>query len=149
MASSSKVNRLRAKTLTFKKIKVGDRHSFRRFIIEKDVKEFARLTGDYNPLHMDEKFAKSTQFRGRIIHGMLAASLFSTLIGMYCPGKYALILNQEISYIRPIRPNSRVLVIGEVVNKIDAVGVIVIKTLIRGADGNILIEGISKVKVTR
>jgi 3-hydroxybutyryl-CoA dehydratase len=142
-------NNLKAASLKYKDISVGDRFSFKRFVSKKDVKGFARLTGDFNPLHMDENFAKKTQFKGTIMHGMLAASLFSPLIGMRCPGRYALLLSQEIRYLKPIRPNSTLRVSGEVVNKIDSIKVVVVKTSLYGRGKNILVEGQATVKVMR
>lgn len=139
----------KAQRLTFDDIKIGREVSFKRFISERDVKEFARLTGDFNPLHLDEKFAKATQFKKPIIHGMFAASLFSTLIGMYCPGRHALILSQEIHYMKPICANSTVKVVGEVTAKIDAVKVVIIKITILDKNGKTVVEGTSKVKVMR
>jgi len=142
-------NRSKIKVLTFKDISVGSKYSFSRLITQKDVEDFARLSGDFNPLHLDEKYSKTTRFNGTIIHGMLAASLFSTLIGMHCPGKHALIINQEMNYIRPIRPNSLLKVVGEVTNKVESVKVIIIKTIIYGRGREVMVEGISKVKVMK
>ncbi len=149
MESRLRNKRVKPKALGFGDIAVGDVYSFSRVISQKDVKSFARLTGDYNPLHLDKRYAKNTQFKCSVIHGMLGASLFSTLIGMYCPGKYALLLDQEISYIRPIKPNSCLKVVGEVKNKIDALKVIVLKLSILGEDESLLTEGMSKIKIMR
>src|SRR3989338_360077 len=109
------MNRIpKAQGLKYDDIAIGKKFSFKRFISQKDVKAFACLSGDYNPLHIDESFAKKNLFNGTIVHGMLAASLFSTLIGMYCPGKYALIVHQDIKYINPIMPDQTLTIFGEV-----------------------------------
>lgn len=139
----------RAKNLTYKNIKIGSKCRFKRFISMQDLEDFARLTGDFNPLHMDEKFACQTRFKGTIVHGMLAASLFSTLVGMHCPGRHALILSQEISYMKPIRPGSWLTVTGEVTHKSDAVQVISISASISVDGLGKCIEGITKVKVMK
>ena len=139
----------RAASLKYKDIPIGKKASFKHFISQEDVESFARLSGDFNPLHLDEKFAGRTAFKGTIVHGMLAASLFSKAIGMYCPGRYALILTQEIKYIRPVRPDSEVKVFCKVINKIDSVNVLIIETCIYGMDGSVLIEGVNKIKVMR
>jgi len=139
----------RAASLKYKDIPVGKKVSFKHFISRDDVKSFARLSGDFNPLHLDEKFAGRTAFKGTIVHGMLAASLFSKAIGIYCPGRYGLILAQEIKYIRPVRPDSEVKVSCRVAKKVDSVKVLLIESFIEGTDGTILVEGINKVKMTR
>lgn len=139
----------KSQKLKYKDIKVGKKVSFKRRISQKDAETFACLSGDFNPLHLDKKFADKTIFKGTVVHGMLAASLFSCSIGMHCPGENALILSQEIKYIRPIRPGSDVRVLCEVARKIDSVKVLVIKGYIYAKDGSLLIEGVNKVKVTR
>jgi len=138
-----------AGALEYKDIRVGRVFSFKRHISKKDVADFARLTGDYNPLHLDDTFGRDAGFKGPIIHGMLAASLFSTLAGMYCPGRYSLIISQEIKYMKPVRPGSDVIVRGKVVGKIDAVKVLVVANSICGKDGKVLVNGITKIKVMR
>lgn len=139
----------KAASLKYQDIRRGKKFGFSRRLSKQDVKDFARLTGDLNPLHLDEAFAASTRFRGTIVHGMLASALFSTLAGMYCPGKHALILSQEIDYMRPIKPGAELKVCGEVTNKIDSVKVLLIKNFIYDKNGKALVEGITKVKVMR
>lgn len=75
--------------LSFQDIKIGTVYEFRKKITkDKDkVLSFAKLSGDYNPLHVDESYSKKSRFGKNIVHGMLAASFFSTLVGMYCPGR--------------------------------------------------------------
>lgn len=130
-------------------IKLGKSAGFKRYISRKDVHSFARLTGDFNPLHLDGSFAKNSMFKGAIIHGMLAASLISRLIGMHLPGRYAIIINQELKYVNPIKPDSTLRVRGRVINKIDSVKVLVIKTSIYRGDGKVALEGITSVKMMR
>lgn len=140
---------LKANALKYKDIHVGKSFCFKKNISQEDVNKFACLTGDFNPLHLNESFAKSTKFRGTIVHGMLAASLFSRLIGMHCPGRYALILTQEIKYIKPIRKNSTLKIFGKIINKIDSVKVLIIEHYICGRNNQVLVEGITKVKMMR
>lgn len=98
---------------------------------------------------MDKKFARDAGFNNTVLHGMLVSSLFSTLVGMHCPGKHALILSQEIKYRKPVIPGSELVVRGKVIGKVDSIKVLVIEGLICGRDGTVLIEGIMKVKVMR
>jgi len=80
------------KTLDYKieNIELGTKEKFEVTVTEETINEFARISGDYNPLHMDENYASSTKFERRVCHGMLLASFFSRLIGMYLPGKNSL-----------------------------------------------------------
>ena len=139
----------RAHALTFRDTAVGMKYSFKRLISQADVEAFARLSGDYNPLHIDKSFAEGTPFKGAVVHGMLAASLISALIGMRLPGRYGVMVHQDIKYISPIRPGQTVKVFGEVVNKIDSVRVLMIRALIAGKDDKVLVEGTAKVKMLR
>lgn len=127
-------------------INVGDIYEFERAISKEDVETFARLTGDYNPLHVDEEFAKNTLFKKNIVHGMLAGSLFSTLVGMYCLGENNLYLTQTLNFVKPIFLGDKVLVRGTVKNKIDSVRMIYLKTEIL-RDNTVVVTGDAKVKV--
>ena len=88
--------------LEYHDIEVGAVYHFHKKIHKEQVMEFARLIGDYNPLHTDPVFGEKSLFHKNIVHGMLTASLFSTLIGMYCPGKNSLYLSQTIQFKMPL-----------------------------------------------
>ena len=76
-------------------IEIGQKKKFSIKVTESMVNEFAKISGDFNPLHMDEQYAKSTKFGRRVCHGMLLASFFSRLVGMYLPGKNSLYFSQH------------------------------------------------------
>lgn len=133
--------------LKYEDIKVGDIFSLERFIDEASVDKFADLSGDYNPLHMDEQYAKKTEFKERIVHGMLLASLFSNLVGMKCAGKGSLYLSQDLHFKKALPMNNKVKVEGKVVTKIDSVKIIEMKTVIKDSNNNLLVDGIARVKV--
>ena len=86
----------------------GQRASFRKTFSEDDIRRFIEITGDTNPLHVDEEFAASTRFGGRILHGMLTASLLSTMVGMLLPGTGAIYRSQTIRFLLPVRPGDTV-----------------------------------------
>ena len=86
----------------YQDVKVGNVYSFTRTITQDDAFKFAELNGDYNPLHLDETYGRESKFGKNVVHGMLTASLFSTLIGMYCPGKNSLYLSQTIQFKMPL-----------------------------------------------
>ena len=127
-------------------IEVGSVHEFMRIISEKEVDEFAALTGDFNPLHVDNSYAGSTRFGKRVSHGMLSASLFSTLIGMICPGKRSLYLSQTLNFREPVFPGSSLIIRGTVTSKAEGLQIITMKTQIING-GRIAIDGEAKVKL--
>ena len=87
---------------TIQQLQVGDKAELRKTFIEEDVAEFARVSGDSNPAHMDENYAKTTQFKTRIVHGMLAGSLFSALLGTDLPGVGTIYTGQTLKFTRPV-----------------------------------------------
>lgn len=114
--------------LNFADIKEGQVYQFTKKITHSDVLEFANLTGDFNPLHVDDEFGKKSQFKQNIIHGMLAGSLFSALIGMNCPGKKALYLSQTLNFKVPLFYGDTVIVRGTVIAKNRVIHLITLKT---------------------
>lgn len=83
-------------------LRVGQSASFSKTITEHDVYTFAGITGDLNPAHINESYAKETQFHGRIAHGMLSAGLISAVIGMQLPGPGTIYLGQEVTFRAPV-----------------------------------------------
>ncbi len=80
----------------------GQHASFTKTFTDEDVRRFIEITGDTNPLHVDDAFAARTRFGRRIVHGMLAASLFSTMVGMRLPGTGAIYRSQTIRFLLPV-----------------------------------------------
>ena len=80
----------------------GQHVTFTKTFTEDDVQRFIEITGDVNPLHVDESYASHTPFRRRILHGMLTASLFSTMVGMLMPGTGAIYRSQTITFLKPV-----------------------------------------------
>lgn len=135
-----------ATRLLYKDINVGAVYEFSHTITDDDVEKFAALTDDYNPLHIDKEFGAQSMFGKNIVHGMLAASFFSTLVGMYCPGERALYMSQTLQFKKPIFYNDEITVRGTIIDKTESVHLISIKTeVIR--DGVVVIDGEAKVKM--
>jgi len=88
---------------TFDDLHPGQEASFSKTITEADIAHFVAVTGDVNPLHVDAEFARRTFFGERIAHGMLSASLFSTLVGMKLPGLGAIYRSQTLEFCKPVR----------------------------------------------
>lgn len=141
MASTSPNN------FAFEDIAVGSVHVFERVIDADLVEKFADVSGDRNPLHMDEEYARASPFGKRIAHGMLAASFFSALVGMVCPGRRSLYLSQDLRFKNPLYIGSRVLVSGTVTAKSDAARVVTLSMAVRDDTGSTCVEGSANVKL--
>src|SRR5690242_19559802 len=97
-----------AREWTFAEIDVGQVWQIERTFTSEDSLRFADISGDFSPLHVDSDYAESTEFGGRVVHGMLLASLFSQLVGMWLPGKNALYLGQDLSFRRSVLVGEKV-----------------------------------------
>ena len=133
--------------LKYDDIFIGQQESFSINITESMVEKFSNLSGDLNPLHMDNKFAESSSFNKRIVHGMLLASFFSQLIGMKLPGKNALYFSQTLNFRSPCYIDDEIEVIGEVTEKSDSTQIITVSTTIFNKSKTCLIDGIAKIIV--
>ena len=133
--------------LKYDDIFIGQQESFSINITESMVEKFSNLSGDLNPLHMDNKFAESSSFNKRIVHGMLLASFFSQLIGMKLPGKHALYFSQTLNFRSPCYIDDQIEVVGEVIEKSDSTQIITVSTSIFNKSKTCLIDGIAKIIV--
>lgn len=88
---------------TIEQLNLGDTAEFSKTISESDVYLYAGITGDLNPAHVNEAYAKTTFFKTRICHGMLSAGLFSTILGTLLPGPGTIYLRQEVDFLAPVR----------------------------------------------
>ena len=132
---------------TFEEIMLGVKVKFTITITESMINEFAKISGDNNPLHMDEYYASKTQFGKRVCHGMLLASFFSRLIGMYMPGKNALYFSQTLNFQTPCFVADFVTIEGVVIDKSQSTRIITIKTTAYNQANKCLVDGIAKVIV--
>lgn len=92
----------------FEDLKVGMTAAFSKVISEADLVMFAGVSGDTNPVHFDEAYAQTTMFKGRIAHGMLSASLISTVLGTRLPGPGSIYMNQSLKFLKPVKIGSNV-----------------------------------------
>ncbi len=137
---------MKAADLAYSQITEGAGWEFQKKITRADGEKFAGLSGDFNPLHLDEKFGEQSPFGQNIAHGMLLGSLFSALVGMYCPGRRALYLSQNLNFKAPVFYGDVVTVKGTVVGKNDSIRMLTLKTEIL-KDGKVCVTGQAKVKV--
>lgn len=87
----------------FSQLKLGQQAEISRTITETDLRNFSGVSGDTNPMHLDEEYAKSTQFGGCIVHGFLTASLISAAIGTKLPGPGVIYMSQTLRFLAPVR----------------------------------------------
>jgi 3-hydroxybutyryl-CoA dehydratase len=129
-------------------IEPGLTKNFRVNISESLVNEFAKITGDFSPIHMEERYARTTKFKQRISHGMLVGSFFSRLVGMHLPGKNGVLLSYSIKHLLPCFLDQEILVKGIVMDKSNSTRIITLKATITDSYGKTLIDGILKVFVS-
>jgi 3-hydroxybutyryl-CoA dehydratase len=87
----------------FEDLKLGMTASFARTVTEADIVLFAGVSGDTNPIHINEEYAAATQFKGRIAHGMLSAAFISCVLGTKLPGPGAVYVAQSLRFKAPVR----------------------------------------------
>src|SRR5215217_6313514 len=89
-------------------LKVGETAEITKKIEQQDIDAFANVTGDHNPVHVDEEFAKTTRFGRRIAHGMLTASLISAVLANKLPGEGSVYLGQTLQFVAPVFPGDEI-----------------------------------------
>ncbi|MGE0700851.1 MAG: MaoC family dehydratase [Hyphomicrobiaceae bacterium] len=87
----------------FEDLQLGMEASFAKIVSEADIVAFAEVTGDRNPVHLDEEYAARTMFKGRIAHGMLTAGYISAVFGMEMPGPGSIYVSQTLNFRAPVR----------------------------------------------
>lgn len=123
--------------------KVGDTAEYTQTLTEAQVALFVGATGDHNPLHLDEVYARKTRFKGRIVHGLLTAGLISTAIGTKLPGTGAVYLGQTLRFHRPVYLGDTVTARLEVTGVKERPGgqILTLRTLCLNHKGEVVIEG--------
>lgn len=127
--------------LTIDEIKVGDSASFTKTISEADVVLFAGITGDLNPIHVDEVYAAGTKFGGRIVHGVLLAGLISGVLGGKLPGPGAIYVEQSLRFKAPVRIGDTVTARVSVIEVIQEKNRVRLKTTCTTQAGTEVLEG--------
>lgn len=131
--------------MNFESIKLSDEFVKEQFIDTNFVENFAELTGDNNPIHLDEEFAKNSIFGQRIIHGLIVGSIFSRIIASDFPGPGSIYLHQDLDFLRPIFHNSNLQIKFRVLSLKQEKKIVKIETLCI-VDGQIAVKGIAVVK---
>jgi 3-hydroxybutyryl-CoA dehydratase len=122
-------------------LEIGEKVTLTKTITDADVRLFAKLSGDDNPLHLDEEYASTTRFKHRIAHGHYVASMFSTILGTQLPGEGCIYLSQEMKYVAPVYLNDTITATAEVTEKNIERNRVTISTISTNQDGNVVIKG--------
>ncbi len=130
----------------FEDLSVGMREMLMKTVMNEDVIGFANLSGDHNPIHLSEHFARKTRFGERIAHGLYTASLISAVLGMYLPGPGAVYLSQTLNFRGPVRIGY-VLTITVEVAEVNPEGRRVLLRCECLVDGKVVLDGEARVTV--
>lgn len=129
---------------TFEELSVGMTVSIQHTVTEQDIQDFARVSGDYNPVHMDEEYAKTTMFGARIAHGALTASYISAILGNDLPGPGSIFTDLNMQFKRPVRIGDTVTAIAEVVEMVERGNRVTLSVRCE-VDGKVVVKGEAKV----
>ena len=126
--------------------KVGDTVSISKTISDSDVRTFAEISGDHNPVHLDDKYAANTVFGRRIAHGILTASLISSAIANHLPGPGTLYLGQTLKFVAPAFPGDTITATITVTAVREDKPILTLQTVCKNQAGQTVIEGEATVK---
>lgn len=124
-------------------LKVGDTGQISSAISEEVINGFARATGDFNPVHLDQAYAEKTMFKGRIAHGALSIGLLSTVLGNILPGHGTIYLSQEAKFLAPVRIGDTITAHVEIIELIPEKNRAKFKTTCVNQDGKLVVDGIA------
>jgi len=124
----------------FEDLAVGQAAEFTKMVTEADIAAFAEVSGDFNPVHVDEAYAQATPFKGRIAHGMLSAAFISTVFGMKLPGPGCIYVAQSLNFKRPVRIGDTVVARCEVTGLVPAKKFVTFKTTCT-VGGKVMVDG--------
>jgi len=120
---------------------VGASASLSKTISMEEIDQFAKLSGDFNPVHLDDAFAKKTRFGGRIAHGMWAAALISAVLGTRLPGPGTIYLNQTLTFKAPVIPGDTITAKVTVVKVREDKRILTLETVCENQKGERILEG--------
>jgi acyl dehydratase len=129
-------------------LKVGDAATLSKTIRDEDVRAFAELTGDHNPVHLDDEYAAGTRFGRRVAHGMLAASLISAALANELPGRGTVYLSQQLQFTAPVFPGDTVTARVAVTKVREDKPVVTLETVCTNQRGETVIRGEAVVLLT-
>lgn len=126
---------------TIKELHVGDHASYHKVITADMVNLFATVSGDHNPIHLDDNYAKQTIFGERIAHGALISSLFSTILGTELPGEGCIYMSQSSRFIAPVKIGDEITATVTVSQIIEEKNRVILETVAKNQEGQPVVIG--------
>ncbi|MBA2733136.1 MAG: MaoC family dehydratase [Acidobacteria bacterium] len=123
------------------KLHIGATAAYSKKITDNDIQAFAELTGDHNPLHLDDDYARTTRFGRRIAHGMLSASLISTVLGTELASEGVISLGYTVRFIAPVFPDDTVTARATIIKIREDKPIVTLETMCENQHGEVLIQG--------
>ncbi len=127
-------------------LKIGQSDSYTKTVTQEDIVKFSEVSGDNNPVHLDQAFAEKTMFKGRIAHGMLSAGFISAVLGTKLPGQGAIYLAQTLKFKAPVRPGDTVTATATITEVVPEKKRAVLQTVCKVGD-TVVLEGEATVMV--
>src|SRR4030042_4693519 len=122
-------------------LKLGDAAEITRLITEELVNDFARVTGDFNPVHTDQAYAEKTMFKGKIAHGALSIGFLSTVLGNILPGHGTIYISPAVKFLAPVRIGDTITARVEVMELTPEKNRVKFKTTCFNQEGKIVVDG--------
>ena len=133
------------KNYYFKDISLGQTAEYEKQVTDEDVRKFADISGDYNPIHLDDEFAKDSMFGARIAHGILTASHISAVIGYIFPGPGWIYLGQSLQFRAPVKIGDTVHTAVEVTDTVAEKNIVELSTICKVGD-TVVLKGTATIK---
>ena len=126
---------------TVDQIKIGDSAQISNTVTETVINDFAKATGDFNPIHLNQTYAEKTYFKGRIAHGVLSVGYISSVLGNLLPGPGGILLSQDAKFLAPVRIGDVITAKAEVIELIPEKNRVKFKTTCTNQKGEVVVEG--------
>ena len=126
---------------TIKELHVGDYASYQRTITTQMVDVFAEISGDHNPVHLNDQYAKNTMFGQRIAHGALVSSLFSTILGTELPGEGCIYMSQSSKFVAPVKIGDSITATVRVKEIMPEKNRVLLETIAQNQEGTTVVVG--------
>ena len=127
--------------MNFEEINIGDTASISKVITAEMIETFAEISGDTNPVHLDENAAKESIFGERVAHGILVTGLISNVLGCKLPGHGSIYVSQSVQFLRPVKINDEITASVEIISKDERRGTCKCKTICTNQHGKVVIKG--------
>jgi 3-hydroxybutyryl-CoA dehydratase len=128
-------------------LKIGDQFSKSKQITDEIVRRFAELSGDYNPIHLDDEFAANTRFGRRIAHGMISGALISAVLGNEFKERKIVYLSQTMKFVAPVFIDDTVTATGTITNLREDKPIVTLETVCTNQNGEVVVKGEAMVMI--